>query len=393
MDQDRFCRHFSFVLASEIEVFPVMMKRRETGRIAFRVSVGGTSGNTKAAGEEVDENEMVKKVLDQGYAVRCSSLDRKTTGLYKPGERSVREIKRHSTLHTEIRAKLPPCVPIEERVRVAPVGAPIAIDTRNHALTGRKREPAETNTALFSRFEHVIRIGVAPGRDPRLLLDDDGRVSVYYAPFEYLNPNAKVVIVGITPGPTQMSNALGEAGRQLASGRSAEQALRTAKEYGAFSGEVFRSNLIKQLDHWGIHTWLGIDSTARLFDSHRDLVHTTSLLRYPVFVDGQKYEGNPDMLKTPLLRRHLLEHFAMEVQALRDAVFIGLGPKVWKVLEGLASEGLVDRSRIVNGVLHASPENTYRITYLTGPRTEPLPWKTNATAYDEGRTSFGHRFL
>ena len=96
MDQDRFCRKFSFVLASGTEVFPVMMKRRETGTIAFRVSVGGTGGNTKAAGEEASEIEMIGKVLNHGYSVRCSSLDRQTYGLYKPGERSVQAIKRYS---------------------------------------------------------------------------------------------------------------------------------------------------------------------------------------------------------------------------------------------------------------------------------------------------------
>lgn len=93
MDQDRFCRKFSFVLTNGTEVFPVMMKRRETGRVAFRISVGG---NTKAAGEEVGESEMIKKVLEQSYAVRCSSLDGKTYGLYKSGERSVKAIRRHS---------------------------------------------------------------------------------------------------------------------------------------------------------------------------------------------------------------------------------------------------------------------------------------------------------
>ena len=96
MDQDRFCRKFSFVLTNGTEVFPVMMKRRETGKVAFRISVGGTGGNTKVAGEEVGESEMITKVLEQSYAVRCSSLNRKTSALYKAGERSVKEIRRHS---------------------------------------------------------------------------------------------------------------------------------------------------------------------------------------------------------------------------------------------------------------------------------------------------------
>ena len=93
-DQDRFSRAFCFVLKSGKEIYPVQMKRRETGNIAFRVSPGGTGGNTVKASEEVDETTMIRKVLLDGYAVRCSSFDGKVHGLYKAGHRSVREVRR-----------------------------------------------------------------------------------------------------------------------------------------------------------------------------------------------------------------------------------------------------------------------------------------------------------
>jgi hypothetical protein len=95
--QDRISRKFSFILNNGTEVFPVQMKRRDTGTIAFRVSLGGAGGNTLEAGEEVDEETMVRKVLEEGYAVRCKSLDGSTNGLYKHGHRSVREVRRNTT--------------------------------------------------------------------------------------------------------------------------------------------------------------------------------------------------------------------------------------------------------------------------------------------------------
>lgn len=52
-------------------------------------------------------------------------------------------------------------------------------------------------------------------RDPRLLMDASGNVKIYYAPFEYINHSARIVLVGITPGPTQMVNANNEAQRAL----------------------------------------------------------------------------------------------------------------------------------------------------------------------------------
>lgn len=92
-DQDRFSRVLCFVLKSGKEIYPVKVKRRETGNIAFRVSLGGARGNTVKASEEVDELTMIQRVLNDGFGVRCSSLDGEVNGLYKAGHRSVQEVR------------------------------------------------------------------------------------------------------------------------------------------------------------------------------------------------------------------------------------------------------------------------------------------------------------
>ncbi|MEF8747353.1 MAG: hypothetical protein V5B31_05795 [Candidatus Accumulibacter propinquus] len=76
-------------------------------------------------------------------------------------------------------------------------------------------------------------------------------MKIYYAPFEYINPSARIVLVGITPGPTQMVNANNEARRVLLAGKTFSEAIQAAKGVGAFSGEPLRTNLINQLNHWG----------------------------------------------------------------------------------------------------------------------------------------------
>lgn len=48
-----------------------------------------------------------------------------------------------------------------------------------------------------------------------------------------------------------------------------------------------RKNLIEMLDGLERPKALGIVSGALLFSDRRDLLHTTSAIRYPVFVDGQ----------------------------------------------------------------------------------------------------------
>lgn len=247
---------------------------------------------------------------------------------------------------------------------------------------------------LFERFAPVLRDPSPPVlRDPRLLLDDDGELQIFYAPFEYTNPQARIVLVGITPGPTQMFNANKVAHGALRAGRSSGDAIRMAKEQGAFSGTLMRSNLTKQFDHWGINEWLGIATSADLFDSARHLVHTTSLLRYPTFITGRDYRGSPDMTKHPLLRKYLLEHFVREVAAMKDVLFVALGPQVQKVLDSLVQERVIASDRLIRGLLHPSGNCTYRIDYLISDRNKPVPHATNPMPYDKGRVEFRERFL
>jgi hypothetical protein len=248
--------------------------------------------------------------------------------------------------------------------------------------------------SLFEKFAPILCNVVPPvKRDPRLLIDEQGLIKIYYAPFEYVNRDARVVLVGITPGPTQMVNANNEARRALKSGKSAQDAMRAAKDTAAFSGEPMRSNLIKQINHWGIERWLGLSDAAALFSTDRHLVQTTSLLRYPVFVNDSDYGGTPDMIKDPLLKRYLIDYFVSELAELPDAVFLGLGPKVQGILDRLVLSGAIAKDRVIGGMLHPSGNNTYRVTYLAGSRGAAVPHATNPAPYDEGRRAFKERFL
>jgi len=123
------------------------------------------------------------------------------------------------------------------------------------------------------------------------------------------------------------------------------------------------------------------------------LVQTTSLLRYPVFIADSDYRGTPDMTKNTLLRRYLLEYFVAEVDELKDAVFVGLGPSVQKVLSSLIQQRVLKPERVLGGMLHPSGNCTYRIDYLIGDRRAPIPHATNPLPYDQGRQAFRERFL
>lgn len=244
---------------------------------------------------------------------------------------------------------------------------------------------------LIDRFAPVIRnlsAAELEGRGPlngKLRLDQDGRVEVYYAPFEYINTRARVVIVGITPGRTQMLNALKEIRRKLDSGAQMQSALMSAKQSGAFSGAM-RPNLVSLLDAIGLHRWLRIPSCSDLFGSAAHLVHTTSVLRNPVFIGGENYNGIPDMTKHPLLLAQLQKYFANDIKALPQAVFVPLGDKVADALSFLADQGLIDKSRILAGLPHPSGANAERIAYFVGKKDRgALSSKTSPDKLDRAR--------
>ena len=219
-----------------------------------------------------------------------------------------------------------------------------------------------------------------------LLLASEGNLQTFYAPFDHINTSARVVICGITPGLQQASRALEEARKQLRHGASIEHAKQAAKETASFAGDM-RANLIAMLDHIGLQTLLDIDSCARLFDTHRHLLHSTSALRYPVFIKGKNYSGSPAMLTRASLRQQVETHLAEEVQALGpQCLYVPLGPKVAKVFHHLQAKGLLKAEQILDGLPHPSGLNGERISYFLGRKSrEKLSIKTNPAVLDAAK--------
>ncbi len=218
-------------------------------------------------------------------------------------------------------------------------------------------------------------------------LISEGNIEVCYVPFEYINLNARVVIVGITPGRTQMINAIKEARRQLDKNADAKSALIAIKSAGAFSGAM-RQNLIDLLDFVNLNRWLGIDSCVELFGNSANLVQTASVLGNAVFIKGENYNGSPNMTRHPLLRTQLLTHFGEVAKALPEAVFIPLGDKVAEALQFIADQGLLDREKILEGLPHPSGANAERIAYFLGKKDKiRLSVKTDPVKIDKAKAA------
>lgn len=218
----------------------------------------------------------------------------------------------------------------------------------------------------------------APLDAPELVLDEAGVIKVIYAPFDHIETRARLVVVGITPGMTQAVNALQAAVSASRAGKEIGSALAAAKLTASFSGGAIRNNLVAMLDAIGVAGLFGVHSTADMFRPGSTAVHFTSALRYPVFVDGKNYNGTPDMLATPILRRQVETHLAEEARALSGAIWLPLGPKAEAAVSHLAGRGLLDPKRILAGLPHPSGANAERVAVFLGrKRPEDVSRQTN----------------
>lgn len=147
-----------------------------------------------------------------------------------------------------------------------------------------------------------------------------------------------------------------------------------------------RGNLVAILDRVGAQRALGVRTCAELFDPRQELAHLTSALRYPVFVGGANYNGAPDMLRTPVLRRIVETHLAEEARALPRVLWLPLGPKPAAALRHLAGTGIIDRDRILEGLPHPSGANGERVAYFLGRKARTaLSDKTRPALIDVAR--------
>lgn len=212
-------------------------------------------------------------------------------------------------------------------------------------------------------------------------------VEMVYAPFDHVNPDAQVVIVGLTPGRQQASNALIAARKALQEGLSPAEASARAKVFASFSGPM-RSNLVRMLDKIGVSRTLGLASASQLWSDASHLAHFTSLLRYPVFVDGENWSGQPSAVRTAAMRHWLDEYTGKELSQFKDAIIVPLGPKVSEGLEYLAQRGCLDPDLILSGLPHPSGANAERIACFLGEKSpEDVSPKTNASALITARES------
>ena len=181
---------------------------------------------------------------------------------------------------------------------------------------------------------------------PELKLWENGdkKLECFYAPFEHVNKSAKIVLIGITPGRTQMNRALSAASQAIGAKTDVNKAILEVKKQGSFSGKM-RPNIINTLNKLGYQKKLGISCSSELWGNNNYLVNFCSLLKYPVFINGKDYNGNPKPIKVLELKNMLVDEFAKDLQLIpEDAELIPLGDLVADVISELDTLNLIPQN-------------------------------------------------
>lgn len=197
------------------------------------------------------------------------------------------------------------------------------------------------------------------------LVDKENNIEIYYAPHnEYLNPNAKVFIIGITPGFQQMSTAIATARKEFENNSDIEDIQYKCKVAARFSGSL-RKNIITMLNDIELNKILGIKDCSELFEERDYLLHTISLIPYPVFVKKENYTGHtPKLIRSEFLMKYVYENFINEFKKLNEPekiLLIPLGRAVEEVLLKLKSDGIISENQILLGFPHPSGANVNRV--------------------------------
>ncbi len=194
-----------------------------------------------------------------------------------------------------------------------------------------------------------------------LLLYREKSLVIYYAPTDYINSAASVILLGITPGWQQMERFYRTARTAILDGKDRDSCLEIAKQEYAFYGGM-RLNLVAMLDDLKLPQFLGIKEAASLFGTHRNLIHTCSAIRYPVFIQKANYTGHtPSPVRHEAMLEIIHELLLPELLKIHNALIIPLGNAVTSTLEYLISEKLLASERCCFGFPHPSGANGHRL--------------------------------
>ena len=200
---------------------------------------------------------------------------------------------------------------------------------------------------MISEIKKLNKIDKDSVISKTFLLSKEDNIEIYYAPFDYINSKAKIVIVGITPGLQQMIQSF----QAIKDGKS----LMEVKDLSSFKGSM-RTTLVKFLDELKINNILKIQSCESLFNINNKYLHSTSLVKYPVFDKGKNYSG-VNILKKKILLDFIEDNFLKELEVFQGSIIVPLGNSVSSTIDYLNTKHQLKLNCFLKGFPHPSGLN------------------------------------
>lgn len=186
-----------------------------------------------------------------------------------------------------------------------------------------------------------------------LKLHEDTRFVVFYAPMSItLSANARVLIVGLTPGWAQAKEAYAQ---YKASDGNLDMYRKVSKSV-AFKGPM-RAGIYDFFQKLGINQHLGITTREELFDL--DSVVSTSILRYPVYLKRSlnNYSGSDAVLKNDFFAAMVQQLFLPLLLSHPEALIVPMGKWPDQVLKEFAKSEPSISLRVLWDFPHMSGAN------------------------------------
>ena len=258
---------------------------------------------------------------------------------------------------------------------------------------------------MFGRYAADLkRLGADGKGTPELELERRGKYLLQYIPFEHVNREAKLVIVGITPGPNQLGLAYDAARKLLQAGRTESEILVEVKKVGAFGSSTMRPNLLKMLRHFRFEKILEIDDVESLWDKDAGLLHATSVIPHAAFtisnLDNKMFAGSFDeVMKSDLFRECFLDCFVPSITEINlNAFYVGLGQCPEAALQWCVNKGYLRQEQFLGAFCHPSTSGGSATSYYlrevtkeelkpTNPVRNRCDWLDNAYQQMKDATS------
>lgn len=148
-----------------------------------------------------------------------------------------------------------------------------------------------------------------------------------YIPFEHVERSARLVLVGIAPGPTQLEIAYEVAAKLIRSGASNEEILREVKRRAGFGGSSMRPNLVRMLNHFDFGAIFNVTDGDAFWADDCRLLHCTSVVPHAAFRKDKMLAGSfTEVQGSPIFKECFLRDFVGSISELDpNARFVALG--------------------------------------------------------------------